>query len=75
MLSTKMANLILNFVNQMGRLITIEDAKKMKPITRRYNDQNKKTYAIETEGFIILVKVEKNDSNEPTVEFVKIIDW
>lgn len=75
MLSTKMANLILNFVNQMGRLITIEDAKKMKPITRRYNDQNKKTYAIETEGFIILVKVEKNDSNEPTVEFVKIIYW
>lgn len=28
MLSTKIANLILNFVNQMGRLITIEDAKK-----------------------------------------------
>ena len=24
-----MANLILNFVNQMGRLITIEDAKKL----------------------------------------------
>lgn len=75
MLSTKMANLILNFVNQMGRLITIDDAKKMKPIPRRYNDKSKKTYAIETEGFIILVKVEKNDSNEPTVEFVKIIDW
>lgn len=49
--------------------------KKMKPIPRRYNDQNKKTYAIETKGFIIIVKVEKNDSNEPTVEFVKIIDW
>lgn len=75
MLSTKMANLILDFVNQMGRLITIDDAKKMKPIPRRYNDKSKKTYAIETEGFIILVKVEKNDSNEPTVEFVKIIDW
>lgn len=47
----------------------------MKPIPRRYNDQNKKTYAIETKGLIILVKVEKNDSNESTIEFVKILDW